>query len=104
VRCGSYWSRAEDFGDPKVSWCTVPMAGFYAWCCGMIESLVAVGLLLVLVCLTYAIGALLLRRVGGWTGALEKAVFAIPIGMGVVSYVMLALGPLSVALAWRRKT
>jgi hypothetical protein len=55
-------------------------------------SIAALAFLAALVSLSFAIGAALLRRFSDWRSPLEKAVFAVPLGMGVVSYGLLALG------------
>jgi 4-amino-4-deoxy-L-arabinose transferase and related glycosyltransferases of PMT family len=54
----------------------------------------ALGLLLLLVGLAYATGdLLLLRRVrGAWTSFAERFVFAVPLGFGVVGFLIFALG------------
>lgn len=58
----------------------------------MTGPVVSVLLLLVLAFGSYGVGSLLLRRIRGWQGVLEKAVFAVPLGMASVGYLLLVLG------------
>ena len=58
----------------------------------MTESLISLLCLASLICLSYAIGSVLLRSLGFWTGFAEKIVFSVPIGAGCVSYFLLACG------------
>jgi 4-amino-4-deoxy-L-arabinose transferase-like glycosyltransferase len=48
--------------------------------------------LVLLVLFTGGVGAALTRRIGGWQGRTERAVFAVPLGMGVVGLGMLVVG------------
>ena len=59
----------------------------------MTATLGALGLLLLLVGLAYAAGSLLfLRRLGDWRAFGERFLFAVPLGMGAVGFVLFALG------------
>ena len=56
-------------------------------------SLAAIGIFLPLVVICFGVGARALRRLRlTCSGIAEEAVFAVPVGMGIVAYLLLALG------------